>query len=229
MKTLIANLSKQVASLEQKINELNAAAKMALNNKNRVSALSALRSKKLAEHNLKQRSDTLAQLEEVYTKIEQAADQIEIVRVMEASTGVLRSLHAQVGGVEKVEDVVEELREEMSKVDEVGNIISEAGPMIDETEIDDELEAMETQQLREKEEKEAEATRQRLAELDRTEQAAKEAARKLSEMKNTEAEAETETEESALLTESVDQLSRMSLEENASRQQENKEEPLPAE
>ncbi|KAL1969755.1 hypothetical protein VTN77DRAFT_8308 [Rasamsonia byssochlamydoides] len=227
MKTLIANLSKQIANLEQKINELNAAALAAVNNKNRVSALSALRSKKLAEHNLKQRSDTLSQLEEVYAKIEQAADQVEIVRVMEASTGVLRSLHAQVGGVERVEDVVEELREEMSKVDEIGNIISEAGPVIDETEIDDELEAIEKQQLWEKEEKEAEETRKKLAELDSVEQAAREAARrKLSEAKKKNAEAEEEAE----LAESIGKLSQMSLEDNAevASRQGSKEQPLPA-
>jgi len=203
---LISNLTKQVANLEEKIAQLNDAAKTALSNKNRVSALSALRSKKLAEHNLKRRSDTLAQLEEIYTKIEQAADQVEIVRVMEASTDVLRGLHAQVGGVERVEDIVEGLREEMSKVDEIGSIINEAGPVIDEGEIDEELEAIESQERQAKEEKEAEETRRRLAELDSIEQAAKEAARK--------AEAEKQDTESALA-ESIGKLSEMSLEDRS--------------
>lgn len=203
---IISDLTKQVANLEGKIDQLNAAAKTALNNKNRVSALSALRSKKLAEHNLKRRSDTLAQLEEVYTKIEQAADQVEIVRVMEASTGVLRGLHAQVGGVEKVEDIVEELREEMSKVDEIGSIMNEAGPVIDEGEIDDELEAIESQERQAKEEKEAEETRRRLAELDSIEHTAKEAARK--------AEAEQQDTES-VLAESLGKLSQMSIEDGS--------------
>ncbi|KAL2011291.1 hypothetical protein VTN00DRAFT_4009 [Thermoascus crustaceus] len=206
LKTIISDLTKQVANLEGKIDELNAAAKTALNNKNRVSALSALRSKKLAEHNLKRRSDTLAQLEEVYTKIEQAADQVEIVRVMEASTGVLRGLHAQVGGVEKVEDIVEELREEMSKVDEIGSIMNEAGPVIDEGEIDDELEAIESQERQAKEEKEAEEIRRRLAELDSIQHAAKEAARK--------AEAEQQDTES-VLAESLGKLSQMSIEDSS--------------
>lgn len=203
---MISNLTKQVANLEEKIAQLNDAAKTALSNKNRVSALSALRSKKLAEHNLKRRSDTLAQLEEIYTKIEQAADQVEIVRVMEASTDVLRGLHAQVGGVERVEDIVEGLREEMSKVDEIGSIINEAGPVIDEGEIDEELEAIESQERQAKEEKEAEETRRRLAELDSIEQAAKEAARK--------AEAEKQDTESALA-ESIGKLSEMSLEDRS--------------
>lgn len=201
-----------MANLEGKINDLNNTAKVALNNRNKVSALSALRSKKLAEQNLKQRSDTLAQLEEIYTKIEQAADQVEIVRVMEASTGVLRGLHTQVGGVEKVEDVVEELREEMSKVDEVGNILNEAGPAIDESEIDEELEALENQEQQAKEEKEAEETRNKLAELDSIHQAAKEAARK----------AEAEQDTASDLAESIGKLSQMSIEDRVEQPLESK-------
>ncbi|OXV09042.1 hypothetical protein Egran_03199 [Elaphomyces granulatus] len=158
-------------NIEQKIEHQAIVAKTALNNKNRISALSALRSRKLAEQNLKQRLDTLAQLEEVYSKIEQAADQVEIVRVMEASAGVLRGLHAQVGGLEKVEDIVDELREEMSKVDEIGNVINATGPDIDEAAIDEELEAMEIRERQAKEEQEAELTQQRLKELDRAERA----------------------------------------------------------
>lgn len=152
--------------MESKIAELTQAAKLALNNKNRVSALAAVRSKKLAEHNLTQRLNTLAQLEEVYSKIEAAASQVELVQIMEASTGVLRGLHAQIGGTERVQDVVEELREEMMKVDEVGSIMNEAGPVIDESEIDDELQALEKSDQEAREEKEAEETRKKLAELD---------------------------------------------------------------
>lgn len=170
-------MTKQAEGLEAKIAELTATAKTALNNKNRISALSAVRSKKLAEHNLKRRLDTLTQLEEVYSKIEQATDQVEYVRVMKASTGILRGLNAQIGDAANIDEVVDELREEMTKVDEVGNIMSEAGPEIDETQIDDELEALERKDQEAKEEQEAEEIRKKLAELDSLEQTAKEAAR----------------------------------------------------
>ena len=167
---MILTLSRQTVDIEQKIEHQTIVAKTALNNKTRISALSALRSKKLAEQNLKQRLDTLAQLEEVYSKIEQAADQVEIVRVMEASAGVLRGLRAQTGGIENVEDIVDELREEMSKVDEVGSVINAIGADIDDAAIDEELEAMEIRERLAKEEQEAELTRQKLAvELDRAE------------------------------------------------------------
>ncbi|OJI99340.1 hypothetical protein ASPVEDRAFT_124325 [Aspergillus versicolor CBS 583.65] len=196
IKTLTATITKQVNNLEKKIAELNATAKAALSNKNRVSALAAVRSKKLAEHNLQQRLDTLAQLEQVYLKIEQASDQIEYVAVMEASTGVLRGLNDQVGDISKVEDVVDELREEMSKVDEIGNIMGEAGPQIDETEIDDELEELESKEREAKEEQEAEKTRKQLAELD-----------------NLGLETPAEQNVDSALNDSIEKLSRMSVEE----------------
>ncbi|KAJ5980845.1 hypothetical protein N7481_008143 [Penicillium waksmanii] len=188
IKTLVSTITRQVEGLEEKIADLTASAKTALNNKNRISALSALKSKKLVEHNLQQRLNTLAQLEEVYSKIEQAAGQVEIVQAMEASTGVLRSLHAQIGGAERVEDVVEELRQEMTKVDEVGSIMDDAAPVIDEGEIDDELEAMEQRGREAEEEIEAEETRRKLAELDSLKEASGEVSRQRQADKDTEAQ-----------------------------------------
>lgn len=203
IKTLVSTISQQIASLEEKMDALTASAKAALTNKNRISALSAMRSKKLVEHNLSQRLNTLAQLEEVYSKIEQAAGQVEIVQVMEASTGVLRGLHAQLGGAERVEDVVEGLREEMTKVDEVGNIMNESAPVIDEGEIDDELEALEKSEREAKEEKEAESTQRKLAELDSIKHAAGEPARQGPGEQNVDSQ----------LAESIGKLSNMSVED----------------
>lgn len=165
---LIADLSTQVAMLTTRISTLSESAQKAINNKNRTSALAALRSKKLSETTLTGRSETLAQLEEVYGKIEQAADQVAIIRVMEASTGVLRNLHAQVGGIDRVEDIIEGLRDEMGKVDEIGGAI-EAGPqgdsVIDESAVDEELESLERQYSIRDEEKGARQTQERLASI----------------------------------------------------------------
>ncbi|OQD74835.1 hypothetical protein PENDEC_c009G02915 [Penicillium decumbens] len=203
IKTLVSTISKQVSDLEAKIEGLNATAKAALANKNRISALAAIKSKKMVEHNLQQRLNTLSQLEEVYSRIEQAVGQVEIVQVMEASTGVLRGLHAQTGGAQRVEDVVEELREEMSKVDEIGSIMNEAAPVIDDGEIDDELEALEKSDQKAKEDAEAEETRRKLAELDSIKQASDEAVRQAQAGKDVDLE----------LAESIGRLSNMSVED----------------
>lgn len=154
LKELIESLQHQTTLLNTRIEELARTAKEAVAKKNRLAALSALKSKKIAETSLSTRYATLNQLEEVAAKIEQAADNVQLIKVMESSTGVLENLNAQVGGVDKVDTIMDRLREQMSATDEVGAILSEStGAVVDEGEIDDELEAMENQE-REKEEAE---------------------------------------------------------------------------
>ena len=161
-------MNNQIALLASRISKLSETARAAVENKNKISALAALRSKKLNETVLAKRTEALIQLEELYGKIEQAADQVAILRVMEASAGVLRSLNAEAGGIEKVEDLVEILRDEMSKVDEVSSAIDAGGHenrASDEDGIDEELESLERQAKAEQEEKEARLTAERLASI----------------------------------------------------------------
>ncbi|KAI1090280.1 Snf7-domain-containing protein [Rostrohypoxylon terebratum] len=180
LKELMEDLTRQTELLNHRIDELNIAAQDAVRRKNKIAALAALKSKKQAEANLSRRHATLSQLEDVASKIEQAADNVQLVKVMQSSTVALRNLNAQVGGADKVDEVLDNLREQMGEVDEVGNIIAEAGPgaTIDEAEVDDELEAMLADEKKKdeeaakakreaQEEKEVEQTRRKLVELER--------------------------------------------------------------
>lgn len=182
LRDLITTMTTQVAALTSRITSLDLSVREAVAKKQTHTAKSSLRSKKLAENTLTQRTATLAQLEEVYTSIENAADQVAVVRVMESSSSVLSGLHKQVGGIEGVEGVVDKLREEMENVDEVGRIINEGSAgRIDEGEVDDELaemerverekvEAVERAERERKEAEEAEVTKRRLEELEKLEQ-----------------------------------------------------------
>ena len=134
----------QQTVLTSRIAECAAKARTAVSEKNRSIAMSALRSKRYHETLYKTRSDRLSQLEEVYLKLVEAMDQVEVVRVMQESTTVLRDIHQKLGGVDAVEDVVEGLREEMNKVEDVNSIIGEsANAVTDEDEIDSELRELE--------------------------------------------------------------------------------------
>ncbi|PMD29996.1 hypothetical protein L207DRAFT_520625 [Hyaloscypha variabilis F] len=208
LKTLIQDMETQIKVLEGRVEKLGETAKEAVARKNRLSALSALRSKKLAESTLGKRQATLAQLEEVFIKIEQAADQVELVRVMDASAKVLGSLNKQVGGVERVEGVVDRLREEMEKTDEVGMVVGEMGREngVDEGEVDDELELMEREERERreaiertekeaKEKREAEETKRKLDALEAVEREARE---KENVRKQAKAATEKEIEESTM-------------------------------
>ncbi|CAK7274288.1 hypothetical protein SEPCBS57363_006088 [Sporothrix epigloea] len=175
LRELIDSLTHQTSMLSRRIDDLNTAAREAVLRKNRVAALAALKSKKQAEAALTTRFTTLAQLEATATKIEQAAGQVHILQAMGASADALKSLHAQVGGVEGVEGVVDRLRDQMDAADEINRILVEGGPTaaalaVDEGEIDDELAALEIEEQRnagsagaqEGQESAAEETRKRL-------------------------------------------------------------------
>lgn len=177
LRELAEYLSHQTTVLNNKIEELTTTAKDAVARKNRVTAMAALKSKKRAETSLQQRYATLGQIEEVSAKIEQASDNVQLVKVMGASTEVLKILNAQVGGAERVEEVVDHMREQIGQADEINNILAEQGPVVDEDELDDELEAMLLEQTGKEDElkrsrqeaaeqKEAEGIARRLADLD---------------------------------------------------------------
>ncbi|GME24475.1 3-hydroxyisobutyrate dehydrogenase [Neofusicoccum parvum] len=224
LRSLIASLNAQLPVLSARIASCDAAARAAVSTKTRTAALAALRSKKLAEQGLARRADTLAQLEQVYAKIEEAADNVEVVRAMEASTGVLRGLHEQVGGAEGVEEVVERLREEMGKADEVNEIVNEVGregAVVDEDEVDEEFAALERAEKEKAEREEAEKTAQRLREVERMEEERKrvEKAREAESRRAEEAAKEkgitaSQAEEAQVL-ETSQELGRMSLDEES--------------
>ncbi|KXS98306.1 hypothetical protein AC578_6829 [Pseudocercospora eumusae] len=201
LRTLIVDLQPQLESLTSRVAELDMAARTAVSEKQIIKAKTALRQKKMADTKLQQRSDMLAQLEGVYASIEQASDQVQIVKVLEDSGKTLKSLNAQTGGADKVSEVMDDLRESMLDTEQIGNAINEVSAgEIDEGEVEDELEALETierekieakereerekREAKEREEREkqeaeeAEKTRLRLAEL---ESAPKEAGEKAGE------------------------------------------------
>lgn len=145
LRSLMGDLEDQIDVLNSRIDDLRIAALDAVTKKNPVSAKASLRSKKLAETHLSRQTATLGQLEEVWSRIEQAHDQLELVKIMEGSTLVLKKLNTELGGAEKVDDIVYELKEQMTAVDEITGAIREVGQGtdIDEEAVSDELEALE--------------------------------------------------------------------------------------
>ena len=119
----------------------------------------------------------------MYARIESATDQVEIVRAMESSTAVLKSLHAEVGGVDGVEEVVDRLAGEMDTAEEVQVAVASVGAAaveVDEAELDEEMEAMRVEKEGEagegKMEEEKERSEERL-EVDMSKEAEREAER----------------------------------------------------
>ncbi|OAQ62242.1 vacuolar sorting protein SNF7 family protein [Pochonia chlamydosporia 170] len=146
IKELTANLRHQTNVLNDQIDSLNREVRAALERENRIAAHASLKSKKLAESLLAKRYATLHQLEDIAAKVEQASDQVQLVNVMKSSANALRNLNNRVGGSETVQEVMGHIREQISDVDEVAAILAEStGEIVNESEIDEELEALETE------------------------------------------------------------------------------------
>ncbi|KAL8942291.1 MAG: hypothetical protein Q9216_001764 [Gyalolechia sp. 2 TL-2023] len=168
LKSLMDDINGQIRLLEKRIEALREKANSAVEMKNRFSALAALRSKRSAQSALSRRVDTLSQLEEVYGRIEQASEHVTMLQVVKASTAVLHSLNARTGNIQDVEDVLDGLKQEMGKVEEIGSLINDAEQernTANEDEIDEELEALMGQSQSAEEEKAVEETKRKLAEV----------------------------------------------------------------
>ena len=145
LKAIMAELETQIESLSVRATVASQKAKEAVTDKNRAIAVSALKSKKFLEQTITQRDEMLSKLQYTYNKLEQATDQVAMIRVVVASTDVLRNLHKESGGIRKVEEVIDNLRDEAQKVDEVSSAMQAAGQeavAADDSLIEEELESL---------------------------------------------------------------------------------------
>ncbi|KAF2829400.1 hypothetical protein CC86DRAFT_368416 [Ophiobolus disseminans] len=204
LRDTLANINAQIQPLHEKITLADAAAREAVASKQMVRAKAALRSKKLAETALAQRTDVALQLETIFAQLQQASDQVGIVEAMRAGAVALKSLNEKVGGAEGVQGVVDAVNEQMATTEEITNIINEIDQPLDEAEIDNEFEALEKAEKEKEEEEEAAKTATRLAELGevekkRTEMERAEKARQANEEKKEEADVDEASESLANL------------------------------
>jgi charged multivesicular body protein 7 len=158
------SLTEQVTLLTNQTEVYTEKARKATQKKNRILALSALRSRKLTESALQKRSDALAQIEEVLGGVQQAASDVEVLKTLEGGATALERLNKDIGGIEKVERVMDRVREGVELSEDVGKVIAEMGSgKVDEEEVREEFDEMlkaETEQRKreqeERDKKEAE-------------------------------------------------------------------------
>ena len=164
MHTIAASLNTQMSSLVEHIAHFDKTAREAISAQpqSKTRALAALRSKKVAENNLETRSKSLEQVENILRSVEDAQGQVQLVSAMETSSRVLKDLNTQIGGVARVEQLMDEMGERMHDVEDVDKILAEGGYMVtDEVAVDEELEALEQEQKKDSETK-AEKEREEL-------------------------------------------------------------------
>jgi len=89
--------------------------------------------------------------------VEQAASDAEIVETLESGASALDRLNRDIGGIERVERVMERVREGVDESEEVGRVIAEMGVQagaVDEDEVKEEFEEMLRAEERERAKKE---------------------------------------------------------------------------
>ena len=146
---MIASLKQNISSLNVSLTDLShASANLSLRAKsylargNRRAALSVLRSKKILEMHFTSQADSLAQLESLQLKIEQAAGNVELISLLQGGAKVLQELNKQTGDVENVEALMENVRQGMASTDEISQMLAEGDEHVDEQKLEEELEAM---------------------------------------------------------------------------------------
>ncbi|PLB36572.1 ESCRT-III subunit protein SNF7 [Aspergillus candidus] len=143
-------LQKREKHLETQMDEQESIAKKNVTaNKN--AAKAALRRKKLHEKNLEQTTAQITQLEQQIYSIETANINQETLNAMKAAGAAMSQIHGAMT-IDKVDETMDQLREQHQLGDEIAQAISSnpLGEQPDETELDEELQGLEQEAMDEK-------------------------------------------------------------------------------
>lgn len=139
MRKKIAHLSNQIQTQE------NLARKYATTDKPK--AMAALKQKKKHEEHLKIAEGTLENLENQRDMLENASSNAAVLKTMAETARIVKKEHEKLD-INKIEDIVDEVREQKEISEEIANILSQTTTKaVDEDELLKELESMQQEQL----------------------------------------------------------------------------------
>lgn len=140
-------LRKRIAHIQTQITEQEGIAKQyATTNKNR--ALAALKKKRQLEDNLKKAEGTLDNIENQKDMLENASSNAAVLKTMADTAKIVKQQHDNLD-INKVEDIVDEMREQKEISEEIANILSQnTNPrQQDEDELLKELDALQQEEV----------------------------------------------------------------------------------
>jgi len=121
-------------------------ARECLRNGDKSKALLALRKKKYQESLLQKTDAQLAQLEMLTSDVEFALVQKDVLFGLQQGTTVLKEIHKEMGGVERVEMILGESEEARAYQQEITDMLGGRMSNADEDEVEDELALLEAEQ-----------------------------------------------------------------------------------
>ncbi|XP_015792343.1 charged multivesicular body protein 4c [Tetranychus urticae] len=115
--------------------------------KNKKVALTALKKKKRLDKQLEIVEDTMATLDNQRESLENANTNTEVLKNMATAARALKAVHSDMD-TDKVEDLMDEVREQQQIAEEIVGVITErSGQQLDDEELLKELEEMEQEEL----------------------------------------------------------------------------------
>ena len=120
-----------------------AVAKECLTRGDKSKALLALRRKKFQQTLLAKTDAQLESLEQLTSNVEFALVQKDVIYGLQQGTSVLKQIHAEMGGIDKVEKLMGESEDAREYQKEISEMLGGQMSNQDEDEVEDELEAME--------------------------------------------------------------------------------------
>ncbi|KAK4242555.1 Snf7-domain-containing protein [Achaetomium macrosporum] len=150
LRTQLEMLQKREAHLSRQIEEQDQIARKNVNT-NKTAAKAALRRKKIHEHNLEQTLNHIGTIEQQMNAIESANIHQETFLAMQRAGKAMETIHGKLTPA-KVDETMDKLQEYNRLNEEIAEAMSSinVGPQLDDTELEDELEQLQQQELEDK-------------------------------------------------------------------------------
>jgi len=141
-------LEKRQRLLQKKMDLESEKAKDFVQKGNKPAAMQCLKNKKQLQAQYDTLAGQMSNLFGVTNSLENAVTNIEVVKANQNTSETMKEIFKEIGGIEKVEDLVDDVRDTMDKVNDVGNVLAQPlGDAMDDDELDDELNMLEASVL----------------------------------------------------------------------------------
>jgi charged multivesicular body protein 4 len=120
----VANQEKREAHIHKKVNEMVVEAKAKLAKGDKKGALFCMKRKKLYEQEIDKIQNVKMTLETQVINLESAAQNAQTFKAMEAGSKTMKKIRTDVG-IEQVDDIMDEIKEEMEMANEINNAIAQ--------------------------------------------------------------------------------------------------------
>lgn len=141
-------LEKRQKLLLKKMDEETAKAKEFVAKNNKPAAMRCLKNKKTHQAQYDKLSAQITNMTTMIAGLENAAIDVETLKAQQQGANALKQIYKETGGIDKVEDMVDDVRETMDRAKELSEALSQSiGDPLDEDELEDELNALEEETL----------------------------------------------------------------------------------